>query len=513
MSIWDWLFNPTGLTAHGFRLSWAPGLVALHAGSDALIGLSYFSIPLALAWFVRERRGLAHGWVVLLFVAFILACGATHLFSILTLWVPVYGIEGVIKAITALLSIATAAALWPLAPKLLALPSPTQLHELNADLERRVAERTAELQIANAQLTQALAERASAQQALARTEAEFRASFEGAAVGKTQSDPETGQLLRVNRAFARMLGYQPDELVHRSGWELTWAEDRDADRAGYSPLLAGRVPAYVREKRFTRRDGTPIWARVSATIARNPEDRRPLMTISVVEDIETRRQAESELRAAKQDLEDVVRQRTAALEQRDLLLREVYHRVKNNLQTVDALLLIQARRLSDEEARQGLIGLRGRIYALGLVHQQLMSSENLKTFDIAPFLNELSANILESIDKDGVTLSVEACALDVGLDFAIPLGLLVTELVTNSLKHAFPEGGGHILVSLTREPDGQVLLAIADNGRGTDVAPTASAGSGAGIVKGLVAQLDGSMRVVSDGGLRTEIRTAAPLAA
>ena len=511
MSLWNWLFNPSGLTAHGFCLSWSPGLVALHAGSDAMIGLAYFSIPLALAWFVRERRDLAYSWVVLLFVAFILACGATHVFSILTLWVPVYGIEGVVKAITALLSIATAAALWPLVPKLLALPSPVQLHELNADLERRVAERTAELQAANTQLTRALSERASAQQALARTEAEFRASFEGAAVGKTQADPETGQLLRVNNAFARMLGYRPEELIHRSGWDLTWAEDREIDQVGYSPLLAGRVPAYVREKRFTRRDGTPVWARVSATIARNPEDHTPLMTISVVEDIETRRQAESELQAAKQDLEAVVRERTAALEQRDLLLREVYHRVKNNLQTVDALLLIQARRLTDEKARQGLIDLRGRVYALGLVHQQLMSSKNLKTFDVAPFLEELSANILQSADKDGVTLSVEACALDVGLDFAIPLGLLVTELVTNSLKHAFPQGGGHILVSLTEEAGDQVLLTIADNGRGVDTAP--AAGLGVGIVKGLVAQLDGSMRVTSEGGLRTEIRAAAPLAA
>jgi PAS domain S-box-containing protein len=511
MALWDWLFNPSGLTAHGFCLSWTPGLVALHAISDALIGAAYFSIPVTLAWFARRRQDLAYSWAVYLFVAFILACGATHLFSILTLWIPVYGLEGLVKALTALLSIATAAVLWPLVPKLLALPSPAQLRELNNDLERRVGARMAELQGINAQLTEALAERDRSQEALTRSEAEFRASFEGAAVGKTQSDPLTGQLLRVNSAFARMLGYAPEELVHRDGWALTWVEDQRRDRSGYAPLRAGRIPAYVREIRFTRRDGAPIWARISTTIARNPRTREPFMAISVIEDIDAQHKAEDELRVAKRNLENVVRERTAALEQRDLLLREVYHRVKNNLQTVDALLLLQARRIDDPEARQRLTELRGRVYALGLVHQQLMGSDNLKTFDIAPFLEELSANILQSGDYDGVRLTVEASPLDVGLDFAIPMGLLVTELVTNSLKHAFPSGRGDIWVRLGVEPDGQVLLSISDNGRGHD--ESTGPGLGAGIVRGLVDQLEGAIKVVSDGGLRTEIRTAAPLAA
>ncbi|MDB5437358.1 MAG: signal transduction histidine kinase, partial [Phenylobacterium sp.] len=101
-SILNWLLNPSGLTPHGFCLSWAPGLVALHAGSDAAIGLAYFSIPVALAWFIRERRDLRqYAWMGMLFGAFILACGTTHLFSILTLWVPAYGIEGLVKLLTA----------------------------------------------------------------------------------------------------------------------------------------------------------------------------------------------------------------------------------------------------------------------------------------------------------------------------------------------------------------------------------------------------------------------------
>lgn len=515
MTVWDWLLNPAGLTAHGFCLSWAPGLIALHAGSDAVIGLAYFSIPLALAWFVRERRDLEpeHRGVVVLFVAFILACGTTHLFSILTLWVPAYGIEGLVKALTAMLSIATAAALWPLVPHLLALPSPTQLRALNAELEQRVADRTAELRTANTRLSAALAQRERAQQALIRSEAEFRASFEGAAVGKTQSDPSTGQLLRVNPAFARMLGYQPEELVGRSSGDLTWPEDREVDSVAFSRLLSGAVAAYVGEKRYTHRDGYPLWTRVSATVARNPENGEPFLTISVIEDIDDRHKAAAELLAAKLALERIVVQRTAALEQRDLLLREVYHRVKNNLQMVDALLFMQARNLGDPDARQALTALRGRVYTLGLVHQQLMGSENLKTFDIAPFLKELSANILQSGDHAGVALSVEACPLDVGLDFAIPLGLLVTELITNSLKHAFPRDAGAISLVLRRDPGGEVVLTVADDGRGLAETGVGAPGLGVSLLRGLVAQLEGTMVVTSEGGMKTEIRTPMPEAA
>src|SRR5258708_19121856 len=147
MSLYDWLFNPSGLTPHGFCLVWAPGLIALHALSDAISGLAYFSIPLALASFAARRKDLEYSWIIHLFVAFILACGTTHLMSIVTLWSPAYGIEGIIKAITALLSIATAMILWPLIPKLVALPSAGQLKQLNSQLAFKVdeQERTAQL--------------------------------------------------------------------------------------------------------------------------------------------------------------------------------------------------------------------------------------------------------------------------------------------------------------------------------------------------------------------------------
>jgi two-component sensor histidine kinase len=388
MSYWHWLFDPSGMTAHGFCLSWVPGLIALHAGSDLLIAVAYLSIPFALGWFVYQRRDLQHRWMVFAFVAFILACGTTHLFSVLTLWVPAYGIEGLIKLVTAALSIATALLLWPLIPRLVALPSPAQLVRVNTQLSERIAEQ-------------------------ARTTA----------------------LLRESEARGLAANLELERRV----------AERTAD-----------------------------------------------------------------LTAANEALTQVVADRTAALAQRDLLLKEVYHRVKNNLQIIDSLVVVQASRSDDPKMTQALLGLRSRIYALGLVHQQLMGSGNLRTFDIAPFLRELSANLLHGIGSDGVSLSVEAETLDVGLDFAIPLSLLATELVTNSLKHAFPDGTGQISVILRSGADGAVVLIVADNGRGSsdnNAANHTMVGIGLTIIEELVAQIEGTMNVRHDNGTRTEIRT------
>ncbi len=135
-----------------------------------------------------------------------------------------------------------------------------------------------------------------------------------------------------------------------------------------------------------------------------------------------------------------MKERTDALGQRDLLLREVYHRVKNNLQIVDAVIHMQAEQMPRQQDRAFLEALRSRVYALGLVHQQLMTSADLQTFDLAPFLKELSENLLVAGATGDIEMEVEACTLSVGLDFAVPMGLIVTELLTNSLKHAFPDG-------------------------------------------------------------------------
>jgi signal transduction histidine kinase/ActR/RegA family two-component response regulator len=128
------LLDSSTLSPHGICLLWEPELIWLHVLSDAVIALSYFSIPVALSIFVSKRRDVDFGFIFWAFALFIMACGFTHVLSIVTLWVPVYGIEGLIKALTALASIITAVILWPLVPKLLALPSPAQLRLAEAAL-------------------------------------------------------------------------------------------------------------------------------------------------------------------------------------------------------------------------------------------------------------------------------------------------------------------------------------------------------------------------------------------
>jgi signal transduction histidine kinase len=165
---------------HGMCFLWEPALLWLHVVSDFLIGAAYFSIPVALAVFAVRRTDLQYRWMVGLFMLFIVACGATHFFGIWVIWNPDYAIEGLLKATTALASVATAIVLWPILPKLLALPSPsmlaatnaelraevdrrreaeTRLQGLNAELERRVAERTQELEARNAELQNEIAQR------------------------------------------------------------------------------------------------------------------------------------------------------------------------------------------------------------------------------------------------------------------------------------------------------------------------------------------------------------------
>ena len=135
------LFEPSGLTPHGFCLLWEPGLIWMHTISDALIGIAYYSIPLALIQFVRRRTDIAFSWIFWLFAAFILACGTTHFMSIVTLWYPLYWLDGTIKALTAMLSVVTAVILWPLIPRAVALPSPAALRQINIELARQIAER------------------------------------------------------------------------------------------------------------------------------------------------------------------------------------------------------------------------------------------------------------------------------------------------------------------------------------------------------------------------------------
>ncbi len=135
------LLDSRTLSPHGFCLLWRPELLWTHVVSDALIGLAYMTIPLSLVVILRRRKDIPFGGVVWCFALFITACGLTHFMSILTLWTPVYGIEAIIKLITAAASVVTAALLWRLIPLAVSVPSPADLRQVNQQLEDRIRER------------------------------------------------------------------------------------------------------------------------------------------------------------------------------------------------------------------------------------------------------------------------------------------------------------------------------------------------------------------------------------
>ncbi|GIL38011.1 sensor histidine kinase [Roseiterribacter gracilis] len=163
----DRLLRSDGLVPHGYCLIWDPVLLTMQVGADALIALSYFSIPIVLAIIGLRRRDLGLRGPLWLFVVFILTCGITHVFEIATLWEPIYGPQALAKMTNAAVSLVTAIALWPLLPKVLALPSHAALQQAeqralaaNDDLEDKIEKRTAELVETNTELKNANAVKA-----------------------------------------------------------------------------------------------------------------------------------------------------------------------------------------------------------------------------------------------------------------------------------------------------------------------------------------------------------------
>lgn len=241
---------------HGYCLLWQPELIWTHVVSDALIGTAYFSIPVALAYFLTKRRDVQFGWVVWMFAAFIMACGVTHFFAIWTLWNPDYGPEALVKAATAAVSVLTAVALWPLLPKAIALPSPAQLQSANAELTLRISERDAALEA----LRQESKERLRAEEML-------RQSQKMEAVGQLSGGiaHDFNNMLTIilaNLDKARRLA-PDDSQLQRSLAHATAGANRAAD-------LTDRLLTFARKNPFqaAKQDPQAILAGAAALLAR-----------------------------------------------------------------------------------------------------------------------------------------------------------------------------------------------------------------------------------------------------
>jgi PAS domain S-box-containing protein len=208
------------------------------------------------------------------------------------------------------------------------------------------------------------------------------------------------------------------------------------------------------------------------------------------------------------DRKRIEEEREAAIREQELLLRELNHRVKNNLQMVSSLLNLQASRMSDPSAKEQFRKAIDRVQAVGDIHARLYQGEQFGRIDFDQYLEDLCGRLRESmLDGKMVELKVKTEPLTLDIDRAIPLGLVVNELITNSIKHAFPNGAGNIRVHLTKGEPGEALrLSIADDGQGVEKKDGAERGGlGMRLVEGLMQQVDGKMEVTYEPGVRYEI--------
>lgn len=314
----------SGLMPQGFCLLWNPGLVALQASSDAIIALSYYSIPVAMAWFVHKRRDLAFRWLVYLFAGFILACGTTHWLAVLTLWVPSYRLEGIVKAVTALLSVVTAIILWPLMPRALAVPSPS------------------DLQLANRQLALRILENDRAARLLQESEARHRGIYNRTPVPLHVLDVE-GRLTGISDYWCDLLGYARDDVIGRPLNDFCLPETADRLDLGLAILLdAGELREV--ECVFRKQDGTFVDVLLSARLERDGQ-RRPLHVLGVLTDVTMRRRTERVLRATEERL--IQSQKMEAIGK---LTGGIAHDFNNMLTVIDGNLEMLARKLKHDRA-------------------------------------------------------------------------------------------------------------------------------------------------------------------
>jgi len=300
---------------HGYCYFWKPEIVWLHAISDGAITLAYFLISLTLVYFVRKRRDLPYRWMFVLFGLFIFGCGTTHLMEVWTLWHGTYRLAGIVKALTAMASLATAALLVPLIPRALTLPSPSDLRAANRRLESeihqrlhmqqelqkahdeldlRVQQRTLELATANAQLRAEIAQRKGAEEIL-RKQASLLELAPDAIIVRDMND----EITFWNSGAQETYGWQHAEAMGKTAQTLLDSR--------YPLEIENLKAVVVGERRWegeliqTRKDGKRIVVASRWALLRDDQD-TPAAMLQINTDITERKLAEEKLRRSEEFL-------------------------------------------------------------------------------------------------------------------------------------------------------------------------------------------------------------------
>jgi PAS domain S-box-containing protein len=314
------------------------------------------------------------------------------------------------------------------------------------------------------------------QEALRESQARFRAISEGSFEGICIS--ETGKIVDMNPQYALMLGYEMNELV---GVKITDLVPVELRHNVQESIKNEGEEAY--ESRNIRKDGTIIDVKVQA---RHTTYQGRSVRITAVRNITQRKLAEEKLRTS--------------LAEKEVLLKEVRHRVKTNLQGVMGLMDFQATMISDGDALRAFKETGNRVLSMSLIQELLHEMDELSRIDFSEFVGRLSQHLSDSYSAASkrVCIDLDLDGTKLNVDTAIPCGLIINELLSNSLEHAFPEDGeGEIRVLLHKNGSGGFELTVQDDGIGL---PEGRNGMGLILVESLVDQLSGIMEVERNGG-------------
>ena len=263
---------------HGHCYLWQTPLVGLHAISDFLIAIAYFSIPVALVYFVYRQKHSFPTHLALLFSLFISLCGLGHLFDIVTLWYPLYWVSGFIRAATALVSGYTAVEVIVLLPRFLALHD---VEAVNQSLEARAAERS------------------TYEQALEKNQKIFRSAFHDIPIGMALVSLE-GTFIEVNEAITNIVGYSSEALLSTDFQAITHPDDLQSDFTLINSLLSGECRYYSLEKRYLHQQGHIVPVELSVSLLRDSEN-NPLLFIAHIQDTTEQNRINASLKTATEE--------------------------------------------------------------------------------------------------------------------------------------------------------------------------------------------------------------------
>jgi PAS domain S-box-containing protein len=319
-----------------------------------------------------------------------------------------------------------------------------------------------------------------AYQALENSEKKFRRLYESDLIGIFFSDMNT--VWDANDAFLSMIGYSRDDLEKGSiSWQkITPPEWASSDKKWIDELLV-RGSCTPFEKEYIHKNGSRVTILNGAALLETD----PPSWISFTLDVTERKKMTALIEES--------------LAEKEILLKEIHHRVKNNMQVISSLLFLQSQMAKDESVQMLFKESQNRIRSISLVHEQLYQSHNLSTIEYGAYLKKMFIPLFESfkVDVRRVTITIEVPTVMISIDKAVPCSLIVNELLSNSLKHAFPEGkSGKITIDFSLNPEtGMYLLEYHDNGVGIpqdlDLKNTGTLGMS--LLFGLTRQLSGTI--------------------